>query len=515
MVQFSCSKEIFLVGKHFICRVLFFLMLLLFLFPMLVPSDAANTLTYVRPVSASTLEPGRAFDSYSNEVIINIFEGLVSSHLNPLTIKPCLAERWEVKDKGKKWLFFLRKGVRFHNGEIFDAAAVVKAFERRMTDNSPANKYWKSGFKYLSKVTIIDPLTVEFTIQESYFPFLALLSEPMAYIPAPSAYKHNTFSPVGTGPFKFKKQENNQVIVLSRNADYWHGPVSIDTLIFKTVANSSSRVMQIKNGSADVIKIYSLGERDVFLGKRGIHLQSALSLRVHYLAFNTRKPLFSKPGVRRAFAHLLDKRMLVKYIFQDLAIPAKNPLPPHFFDFNKKILDYPYDRKKAKQELINAGVTEGFDCSLIYTETNPALQKIVKVITANAAKIGITIKSIPLPFKQLIKRVEKGEHDMVILGWTGGPDPYLYLYPVFSNDPGNLNRSFYENDQLTRYLEKSRSIPSEQNRRMAIEKVQEILHRDSPWIPLFHLKHLVIYRSPIRNLHFDASGLIMFRDVVK
>lgn len=92
------------------------------------------------------MEPGKADDYYSDEVISNIFEGLVRFKDETLIIEPCLATTWEVKDNGKRWIFKLRKGVKFHNGEILDAGAVVKSFKRRMGKHRSKYKKWEYLF---------------------------------------------------------------------------------------------------------------------------------------------------------------------------------------------------------------------------------------------------------------------------------------------------------------------------------------------------------------------------------
>lgn len=264
---------------------------------------------------------------------------------------------------------------------------------------------------------------------------------------------------------------------MDANHHYWSGPVHLGKLIFKTNANSFSRTMEIKSGSADVTMIRDLGERDMFLGKREVKILSERSLRVHYLAFNTRKPPFTNPEVRRAIAHLINKDVLVKLSFQDLAQTAVSPLPSQLPGFNKNIKNYPYDLQQARNILKKAGLERGFACSLYYAENNPALQKIADIIAANAKSIHVTIRKMPRSFAQILRSCARGEHDMVLMGWAGGPDPYLFLSPVLAIINGSYNLAFYASPVFNRLLEQYRSSLSVEAGKVFIEKSQEVFSK--------------------------------------
>ena len=472
-------------------------------------------LIYLRDIDSTTLEPGKSEELYSSEVISNIFEGLVQFKKGTYDMQPCLATKWEVKDEGKKWIFFLRKGVTFHNGKEFDAQAVIATFKRRMSKKETELKRWWFFFPYMKNVKAIDKFTIEITLKKPYAPLLSAMADPTALIVAPESYQKKGFKPIGTGPFKFERWEKGEFLIISKNENYWDGSVPLSGVIFRVVENPASKTLHIKSGNADISRINTAMEYEEFLGKKEIKILTASSPHVCYLAFNTRKYPFSRIEVRKAMAHLINKKGLVKYIFQKMAVPAVTPIPPGLFGVNKNIKDYEYSISKAKNLLKKAGLENGFSCKLFFSRVNVGLQKIANVIVKNAKLVNITIKKVPLTFKELIRRGDKGEHDLGIFGWVGAPDPDFFFYPLFTMTKGNKNRAFYQNQNLRVLLEKARGTLSQVKRNEYYQLVQEIIHRDIPWVPLFHQKALVAYRYNIKHLYVNPNDYMIFKYVKK
>ncbi len=477
--------------------------------------SSRDTIIYVRTIDSASMEPGKAVDFYSNQVLSNIFEGLVRFKKETLIIEPCLARSWEAKDNGKRWIFRLRRGVKFHNGEIFDAKAVVKSFKRRMGNYRSEYEKWEYFFPYLKDIKLIDRYTVEIVLNKAYAPFLTALTDPAASIVAPGCYKGNSFKPIGTGPFKFEKWEKGKFLIIKRNEFYWDGKTGLSKVTYKIVKNTGTKFLHIKNNIADISEIRSAKEYEEFKGDKEVRFLFFPSFRIHYLAFNTKKEPFNKVEIRRVFCHLIDKKMLIRHVFQNLAIPAVTPIPPYLFGFNKKIVDYDYNIVKVKELLKKSGLENGFECSIFYEKTNMALNKIANILIENAKPLNIFIKKAPLSFNEMLKRVDRGEHDMVLVGWIAGPDPDSFLYPTLTMKKGSKNRAHYDNPELTSILEEARKTLQKGKRVKLYERAQEIIHNDAPWNPLFHLKSTVVYNKKVRNLYIDANGYLIFKSAIK
>lgn len=499
--------------------------ILIFFFPaalffsafLIIPAFPAseNSLIYLRSSDATSLDPLLSRDKFSSEVILNIFEGLVRFKKGSLDIEPCIAESWQVKDDGKKWLFFIRKGITFHNREECSAHSVVASFQRNMEEKAAPVEKWEMFYPYIKTIKALDKYTVEICLTQPYAPLLAALTTTSAVIAASASYTPDGFKPIGTGPFMFERWEKGNYLAIKRNDYYWDGPVLLSGVIFKTIANPAARTMQVKTGNADITRIRSAREYEEFYGKKEISICSSPSFRVHYLAFNTRKFPFTKIETRKAMAHLINKSGLVKHIYQNLAIPAITPIPPQLFGFNAEINDFDYNIPKAKELLRQAGLEKGFSCNLYFSGKNIGQLQLANIITKNAKRVNINIKKVPLSFKELVDRCDRGEHDLVIMGWMNAPDPDLFFYPLFTNTRGNVNRSFYQNPQLTSLLDKAKAVLDLEERIRYYKEAQVIIHRDVPWIPLFHLKSLAAHQKRVKNLYFNPNDVLIFRHTTK
>jgi peptide/nickel transport system substrate-binding protein len=477
-------------------------------------SYPCDSIIYLRSIDSQTLDPGLTEDLYSSEVIANIFEGLVRYKLDKYEIEPCLARKWEVKDNGKTWIFFLRKDVIFHNGKKFDDKSVISNFKRRIGKDKNLKRIW-FFFPYIKDIESIDKFIVKITLIKPYAPLLSALTDPTALIVAPESYKGKTFIPIGTGPFKFHQWEKGKSLVIRKNEKYWDGQIPTSRIIFKIMKNPATKTLQLKSGNADLVRIDTAFELEELIGIKDIIIFTSSSMSVRYLAFNTQKYPFNKVEVRKAIAHLFNKKGLVKHLFQNMAISAKTPVPPVLFGYNKDIKDYEYNLEKARSLLRKVGLGKGFTCKLYFSEKNKELWKIANVLAGNARQVNIIVEKVALPFIDLMNESDKGEHDLGIFGWIGAPDPDFFLYPLFTLTKGNKNRSFYVNQQVSNLLEKARATLNRERRIEYYRKVQRIIHRDMPWVPLYHQKSIVAYQKNLQNLYIFPNDYLMFRYVKK
>jgi peptide/nickel transport system substrate-binding protein len=242
---------------------------------------------------------------------------------------------------------------------------------------------------------------------------------------------------------------------------------------------------------------------------------TAPSRDVHYLVFNTKKHPFNRIDVRQAFGHLINKEGLVKHIYQKVAIPAINPIPPNFFGFNSEIMNRQYSIADARNLLRKAGLEDGITVNLLFLQRNLGLHKIANIITVNARKVKIRVNKIPLPFNELVKRCDRGDHDMALLGWSSPPDPDFFFYPLFTMTPGNKNRAFYDNRRLLNLLNKAREVFDPVQRAGYYREVQEIINKDLPWIPLFHQLSVVAHRENVENLYITPNDYLVFKYAIK
>lgn len=480
------------------------------------PALAADpsTVIYLRPADALDLNPWQANDLYSNEVAANIFDGLVRFRKNNTAVEPCLATSWEMGDNGRSWRFTLRRGVRFHDGTPFDSRAVVHSFQNRMAGRQPSYQRMGSLFAVIVDVRALAPDLVEIRLSRPYAPFLTALADSAGFIQSPAS-RSGEFTPVGTGPFRFVSWTRGRSLILARFAGYWGGRPGVERIVFKVMADPLGRVLQIRNGSADMAIIQSGKEYEELSRRSDIAVLSHPSIDTHYLGFNTRRRPFDRVEVRLALRHVIPKGNLIKKIFQNMAQPAFTPLPPAISPGQNPEPAGGADLSAARSLLKAAGLADGFACSLYYPDGQQGVEELADLLAVMARQVRISIRKVKLPFTELVKAVDRGDHDLLMMGWSAGPDPDFFLSPLFTFEPGNRNRFFYQNPELTRLLEQGRTTLDEPQRQRIYLQALELLERDAPWIPLFHLIDNLATRSGVRGLSFTPLGQVVFREITK
>ncbi|MCP3923736.1 MAG: ABC transporter substrate-binding protein, partial [Desulfobacterales bacterium] len=198
-----------------------------------------GTLIWGRGADSVTLGPLISTDGESDKIILNIFEGLVRFKEGTTEIEPALATSWKTGKGNTEWIFYLRKGVLFHDGTPFNANAVVFSLLRQIDPNHPYYRkdlgYAKLAFKYVKSVEALNAYTVKIILKKPFAPFINNLAMHIAAsIISPTALKKwgkkFALHPVGTGPFIFKEWIPNKLITLVKNPHYWDGPVYLDSV---------------------------------------------------------------------------------------------------------------------------------------------------------------------------------------------------------------------------------------------------------------------------------------------
>jgi peptide/nickel transport system substrate-binding protein len=491
-------------GLHRFC---FFSLLLLFS-----ALAAERPVIYLRLTDSLTMDPGKIEDFYSQEVIFNVFEGLVRLGKDTVSVEPCLAERWVFKENGKRWIFYLRRGVKFHNGDDFNAKAVVYSFKKRIDQKQGEYVTFGRFFPYITAVRALDDWTVEIALSRPYFPFLFSLADPRGSVVAPGSCDGPEFKPVGTGPFIFSEWVKGKSLLLTRNDRYWQQPAKLAKIIFKSEPNAALRLSQIKNRSADINMIRSAKEYDELRDKTHIAILSKPQPLTYYLGFNCNRQPFSRLAVRKAFIHLLNKRILIKHVFQNFAVPAAGFLPPQMAGSNPGSGKDDFSPGKAQRLLLETGLGKGFSCRLYFSEGQFGLEEIARTLVANARQINVNVKIVMLPFAKLFQAVQNGDPDLFLLGWGYTVDPVMFLNPMFMLDPPGNKKGMSASPDYSRILDRAAETADKTARWQLYAAAERLLLEELPLIPLFHLNHLMAYNKRLHDLRMNPLGFLIFKD---
>jgi peptide/nickel transport system substrate-binding protein len=496
-------------------------------------SRESHTLVFGRGGDSVGLDPALETDGESFKVCDNIYETLVRFRREDTQVEPCLAERWNVSEDLLTWTFHLRQGVSFHDGTQLDADAVVFSLARQFQPEHPyhrvegAFQYWNSMSmsEIVRNVRKLDDYTVAIDLFRPNAPFLSNLAMNFCAIVSPAAVrKHGPDyprHPVGTGPFQFVDWIKDDRIVLERNAAYWGTPPKLKRLVFQSIPENSVRLIALSQGSIDGMDNLVPDFVGSISSNPKLRLLSQPGMNVGYLAMNMDRQPFHLLKVRQAINHAVNKQSLVDNLYQGLGVPAVNPIPPTMWGYREETEGYAHDPGLARRLLSEAGYPNGFKTTLwampVPRPYMPQPLKIAQAIQADLQAVGIEAEIVSFEWGTYLDKVQRGQHDMALLGWTGdNGDPDNFLYVLLDKSatqfPAN-NIAFYRSEPLHEILVAAQLEVDTDRRAALYREAQEIVHQDAPWVPLVHSAQTAAFGRDVQGFSLHPTGSKWFENV--
>jgi len=508
-------------------------------------ASAAKTLVFCSEGSPEGFNPalytaGTTFDASSNQ----IFNRLVEFERGTTKIVPALAESWEVSDDGLTYTFKLREGVKFQTtanftpSRDFNAEDVVFSFERQRDPNNPFHKVSGGQYEYfesmdmpglIKSIEAVDDRTVRFTLNRPEAPFIANLGMDFASIQsaeyADKMLKAGTpekvdFDPVGTGPFQLVNYQKDAAIRFKAHPDYWAGKAPIDNLVFAITPDASVRYQKLKAGECQVMTYPNPADIAAMRNDPAVNLLEQEGLNVGYLAFNTEKKPFDDKRVRQALNYAVNKDAIIDAVFQGAGKKAKNPIPPTIWSYNDEVKDYAYDPAKAKQLLTEAGYADGFETDIwampVQRPYNPNARRMAELMQADFAKVGVKAKIVSYEWGEYLKRSKQGEHQTVLLGWTGDngdPDNFMFVLLGCEAAKNSANRARWCNKEFNDLLVQAKQTSDVAKRTELYEKAQVIFKEEAPWITIAHSVVFKPVRKEVVDFRISPFGGHIFYGV--
>jgi ABC-type transport system substrate-binding protein len=488
-----------------------------------------DTFVFARGGDSVGLDPAYVDDGESLKVAESIFDGLLEFKPGTTEVAPSLAESWDVSADGLVYTFHLRQGVVFHDGTPFDADVVLFSLGRQADPQHPAHglggslKYWPAmGMSdIVQKMEKTDASTVVVTLKHPEAPFLANLAMHFASMVSPKAVmeKGERFprEPVGTGPFRFVRWDPEQKIVLERFDAYWGGKPALRQVIFEVIKDRNIRTLRFQSGEISGLDDPGPSELQAYQSTPHARILQQPGMNVGYLAMNTTHPPFDDPRVRTAVNMAIDKARIVADVYKDTGTVAKNPLPPTLWGYADEVQDFAHDPDAAKKLLAEAGRGDGFACTLYYMPVSrpymPDGKKVAEAIQLDLRSVGIDARLTTYDWATYLDKVNTGEHDMALLGWSGdNGDPDNFLYNLLSinaaDQKPSQNIAFWRNAEFDRLITEAKRTTDQAARSVLYRQAQEVFHRDPPWVCLAHNLQTVVVRS-------DVEGLVLYPDTRK
>ncbi|MEM1361796.1 MAG: ABC transporter substrate-binding protein [Pseudomonadota bacterium] len=477
------------------------------------------------------LDPAAVTAVNDFRILMNVYDGLVRYKSGTLEVEPALATSWEISEDGTVYTFTLRDGVTFHDGTAFDAEAVKFNFDRMLKEDHP---YHDTGpfplsffFSAVQSVDVIDPLTVQFTLDAPYAPFLSNLAYPTGLIVSPAAVAEHGAdfgrNPSGTGAFTFGEWRSNEAVVITANPDYWDGAPALEAVVFRPITDANTRTAEMLAGGIDLmVEVPPVALSQFAEDPFTIHEQAGPHL--WFLILNAKEGPFTDKRVRQAANYAINKEAIVNNVLEGTAEVAAGPTPPAFaWAYNEALEPYPYDPEKAKQLIADAGM-EGVELTFFVTEGGSGMLDPVAMGTAMQADleaVGFDVNIETYEWNTFLGEVNpglEGKADMAQMAWmTNDPDtlPFLALRTEAFPENGGFNSGYYSNPQVDELLEAARAATDQAERAALYQEMQTIVQDEAPWVFVANWKQNAVSNDRVEGFGLEPSFFLLLDEVVK
>lgn len=459
------------------------------------------------------LDPRYSTDANSSRIGSLIYSSLLRLDQEARWIGD-LAESWEMLDP-QTYIFRIRRNVTFHDGTELTAADVKHTYDSIL---DPENRSPKRGpLSILETVEQLDRYIVQFRLSAPHAPFLEQCL--IGIIPAAGvkmAGSGRSNPPPGSGPFVFSAFDLGQKIILKANPSYWEGKPPIPGVVFNIVPDAIVRVLEFKKGTIQLLQNDIEPDTLSWIEKNtDAVVETRQGTTFQYIGINLTHPILQHRKVRRALAHAIDRDAIIRHILRGQATAANGLLSPLHWAHDPTVPHWPYDPEKARRLLDEAGFKDPDGdgpqprFKLSFKTTNIDLRRrIAEILKEQLSQVGIELEVRTYEWGTFYSDVRRGNFHLFSLAWVGISDPDIYYNIFHSNSfpPDGNNRGRYSNIILDRLVELGRRESDQDRRKHLYAQVQQILHDDLPYVPLWWAKNVVVRKPDIINFTPSPDG---------
>lgn len=483
--------------------------------------EISQRLIIAQGTDAATRDAHHVVDSPTDTILSHMVETLLE--LTPKgEIIPKLAEKWEVSADATVFTLRLKKGIKFHDGQPFNAEAVRINFDRRLDPN--AGTKFDFLVSQIASVAALDEYTVAFKTKIPFAPLLSHLTHTANGIQSPAALRRSwdkpLIMPIGTGPFIYKEWVPGKKLVMVRNDNYWDKAPSLQEVTFRVIPDDVSRVTALEKGEVHVAVRIPPFDLPRLESNSKLTILHTPSLRTVYVGFNCLKEPFTDKRVRQALNYAVNKEAILKDLLGGAGRISDAPISPGIFGYTP-IKSYEYDVERAKALLAETGFSGGFETTL-----HPAVGRyymdasVATAVVVDFLKVGVKAEiqrmewGTYLPF--VLREKETAEHELYILGWqtiTGDADFGLFsLFHSGEWPTKGMAASFYKNEKVDQLLELARGSANPNERRRLYKEAMTLIVDDAPWIFLYSESQATGVRANVRGMMVHPKEIVISRE---
>jgi peptide/nickel transport system substrate-binding protein/oligopeptide transport system substrate-binding protein len=476
-----------------------------------------------QPVS---LDPPFCVESEGIQVIRQIWDGLFDYDSETLELVPELCDKWEVSNDGLVYTFYLKKGVKFHDGSPLTAEDFVYSWTRAVLKDTAAPLVYHfspvKGFDAcqdgsattLEGVKAIDGNTLQVTLSYPYADFVTTLGH-VAFYPVKEAdivkwgadySKHIN----GTGPFKFVEWIDDQHINLDRNDDYYGQKAMLDAIEYKIFADDSTALLEFKAGNIDLTLI-PRGEVKATQEDPKYKDYTIIKpmLGIYYYGMNLQaEPFKDNSKLREAINYLIDRKNICEVLNEGVPTPMTGFVPPGIPGFQENAAPYTYDPEKAKQLLSEAGYPDGKGLPTLtwVYDTGSGHEIIGEAIQADFKSVGIKMELEGYEWGTFLDKAKAGDFTFYRQSWQADyPTMDNFLYPLFDSKAYD-NYTFYNNPDVDRMLLEARSTIDNDKRIAKYREIEKKVLSDNAFVLIFFYGQRRVIQPNVKGFILDSMG---------
>ncbi|MDO4475102.1 MAG: ABC transporter substrate-binding protein [Eubacteriales bacterium] len=476
--------------------------------------------TFIVPINATSIKSLTPYSIYGSD------DGQMAAApcFDPLYIVTKDETRWylaesieETADDGCHYQLKLKDGVKWHDGEEFNADDVVYTINMLLdpaNGGSPNESVCYDG-KTISAEKV-DDLTVDITLQEPFSGFVSELGRIRVIAEHIFGGETNVkdmtdelATCVGTGPFKFVEYNEGESIVYERNDDYYREPAKLDQVVIKLMPDLSAQEAALQNGEISMMRVTSQTKLDKYKEDSNYTVYTIPEGRLNYLAFNYQTEIMKNDDARKAICLALNAEEIVTgaYGSEELAIPAKNFCSPQNLYFNDEMTGYEQDLEEAKALAEKSGLTD-MTLKYIYFTQRPNMKETAQIVQQQLEKIGVKVE---------IEGFDNGEFFMhLFAAWITGETVEDTSWDIASNGMDSLNadpatkmtswkgdliqNGFYMSDATTELWEKAAQSLDETEREQLYKDLQVQMNEDYSFYPMANTNYVIVSRKEFKGL---------------
>ncbi|WP_342359454.1 ABC transporter substrate-binding protein [Terrarubrum flagellatum] len=429
-----------------------------------------------------------------------------------LNVVPQLALSSETSDDGKQVLIKLRPGVKFHDGEAFDAEAAKFSLERHM---NMQGSFRKPEVSSIEKVEVVDPLTIKLVLKAPFSPLIAQLTDRAGMMVSPKAAKEAGdkfgLKPVCAGPYKFVERVQQDRIVVEKFADYWNkANVFIDKITYLPVTDSTVRLANLRAGQLDLIERPLATDLKDMRADPKLKVATALELGYRSLNLNVGKgdasKVFADKRIREALSLAIDRKALNDVVFNGEFVPGNQWVSPKHPYYQESVPVPARDLARAKKLIAESGVSTPIAIDLM-TPNNPETRQVAEILQAMTAEAGFDMKIRVTEFATSLNEAEAGRYQGYLIGWSGRTDPDGNIYTFAKTGQPN-NYSAYSDPEVDAALDEARLKSSVPDRKAVYGKIVKKLTTEGGIIYLYHVQNIITYSARLEGFKPISDGLV-------